>query len=144
MQMRRLTRSTKALSRNLWAACGLHFAGYNFCRIQNTVRHASLESNLTNHISELSELIASGRGCDTIARMAIARSEKCGKPRNNTPPPYAAPHLPAGYPDSGVICGTKNCVNAPRIWLKEDDEAKYADGERIFTLPTFAAKGQVQ
>jgi hypothetical protein len=76
--------------------------------------------------------------------MAIARCEKCGKPHHHTAPPYAAAHLPAGHPNSGVVCGTKNCTNAPLIWLKEDEEALYANGERIFALPTFAAKVQVQ
>jgi hypothetical protein len=51
MQMRRLTRLTNAFSKkweNLWAAYGLHFAYYNFCRIHKTIRvPPAMESNLT-------------------------------------------------------------------------------------------------
>ena len=44
MMMRRLTRLTSAFSKkwdNLWAACCLHFAFYNFCRDSlETTRYA--------------------------------------------------------------------------------------------------------
>jgi hypothetical protein len=41
MQMRRFTRLTNAFSKrlaNLKAACALHFAHYNFCRVRTTLR----------------------------------------------------------------------------------------------------------
>lgn len=62
MQMRRLTRLTNAFSKkweNLWAAYCLHFAYYNFCRIHQTLRVTpAMESNLTDHVWELRELLA--------------------------------------------------------------------------------------
>jgi hypothetical protein len=76
--------------------------------------------------------------------MAIARCEKCGKPSAKTPPPYTTSHAPVGHPNSGLICGRKWCTNAALVWLKENEERDYAGGERIFLLPTLAAKVQVQ
>ena len=62
MQMRRLTRLTNAFSKkweNLWAAYCLHFAYYNFCRIHKTLRITpAMESNITDHIWDLAELLA--------------------------------------------------------------------------------------
>jgi transposase-like protein/IS1 family transposase len=62
MSMRRLTRLTNAFSKkweNLWAAYCVHFAFYNFCRIHKTLRVTpAMESNLTDHIWELAELLA--------------------------------------------------------------------------------------
>jgi transposase-like protein/IS1 family transposase len=62
MQMRRLTRLTNAFSKkweNLWAAYCLHFAYYNFCRIHSSIRVTpAMESKLTDHVWEISELLA--------------------------------------------------------------------------------------
>ena len=62
MQMRRLTRLTNAFSKkweNLWAAYCLHFAWYNFCRVHRSLRVTpAMEAGITNHIWELSELLA--------------------------------------------------------------------------------------
>jgi transposase-like protein/IS1 family transposase len=62
MQMRRLTRLTNGFSKkweNLWAAYCLHFAYYNFCRIHRTLRVTpAMESNLTDHVWELTELFS--------------------------------------------------------------------------------------
>jgi transposase-like protein/IS1 family transposase len=62
MQMRRLTRLTNAFSKkweNLWSAYCLHFAYYNFCRIHKTLRITpAMESNITDHIWDLAELLA--------------------------------------------------------------------------------------
>jgi transposase-like protein/IS1 family transposase len=62
MQMRRLTRLTNGFSKkweNLWAAYCLHFAYYNFCRIHSSIRVTpAMESNLTDHVWELAELLA--------------------------------------------------------------------------------------
>jgi hypothetical protein len=56
----RLTRLTNAFSKkweNLWAAYCLHFAYYNFCRIHKTLRVTpAMESNLTDHVWDLTEL----------------------------------------------------------------------------------------
>lgn len=62
MQIRRLTRLTNAFSKkweNHWAALCLYFAYYNFCRIYKTLRVTpAMESNLTDHVWDLAELIA--------------------------------------------------------------------------------------
>lgn len=62
MSMRRLTRLTNAFSKkweNLWAAYCLHFAFYNFCRIHQTLRVTpAMEAGLTDHVWDLSELLA--------------------------------------------------------------------------------------
>ena len=61
MSMLRLTRLTNAFSKkwdNLWATYCLHFAYYNFCRIRKTLRVTpAMESNLTDHVWEIAELL---------------------------------------------------------------------------------------
>ena len=61
MQMRRLTRLTNAFSKkweNLWAACCLHFAYYNFCRIHRTLRATpAMEAKIADHVWDLEELL---------------------------------------------------------------------------------------
>ncbi len=54
MAIRRFTRLTNAFSKkldNLKAACALHFAYYNFCRIHQTLRVTpAMEAGLTDHV----------------------------------------------------------------------------------------------
>lgn len=61
MQMRRFTRLTNAFSKkleNLKAACALHFAHYNFCRIHSTLRVTpAMAAGVTNEIWSLNHLI---------------------------------------------------------------------------------------
>jgi IS1 family transposase len=61
MQMRRFTRLTNAFSKkleNLKAACALHFAHYNFCRVHQTLRVTpAMAAGVTNEIWPLSHLI---------------------------------------------------------------------------------------
>jgi IS1 family transposase/transposase-like protein len=62
MGIRRFTRLTNAFSKkldNLKAACALHFAYYNFCRIHQTLRVTpAMEAGLTNHTWKLRELLS--------------------------------------------------------------------------------------
>ena len=62
MSIRRFTRLTNAFSKklaNLKAACALHFAYYNFCRIHSTIRVTpAMEAELTDHVWELEEMLA--------------------------------------------------------------------------------------
>jgi len=64
MAIRRLTRLTNAFSKkldNMRAACALHFAYYNFCRIHQTLRVTpAMEAGLTGHVWGLDELVAIG------------------------------------------------------------------------------------
>jgi len=62
MAIRRFTRLTNAFSKkldNLKAACALHFAYYNFCRIHQTLRVTpAMEAGITDHVWTLGELLA--------------------------------------------------------------------------------------
>jgi hypothetical protein len=77
--------------------------------------------------------------------MAIARCEKCGKPTQNVKPPAYSntAYLPPHYPDSGLVCGSADCDRPALIWLKLDEEAQYRNGQRVFDLPTKAAKVRI-
>jgi IS1 family transposase len=59
--IRRFTRLTNAFSKkldNLKAACALHFAYYNFCRIHQTLRVTpAMEAGLTDHVWTVRELL---------------------------------------------------------------------------------------
>jgi IS1 family transposase len=62
MQMRRFTRLTNAFSKrlaNLKAACALHFAHYNFCRVHSSLRVTpAMAAGISSQIWDLGELIA--------------------------------------------------------------------------------------
>lgn len=62
MQMRRFTRLTNGFSKKLEnhrLACAVHFVHYNFCRIHQSLRITpAMAAGLTDHVWELSELIA--------------------------------------------------------------------------------------
>jgi len=62
MQMRRFTRLTNAFSKrlaNLKAACALHFAHYNFCRVHSSLRVTpAMAAGISSRIWDLGELIA--------------------------------------------------------------------------------------
>lgn len=61
MAMRRFTRLTNAFSKkleNLKAACALHFAHYNFCRVHSSLRVTpAMAAGLTNEIWPLAALL---------------------------------------------------------------------------------------
>jgi IS1 family transposase len=61
MQLRRFTRLTNAFSKrldNLKAACALHFAWYNFCRIHSSLRVTpAMASGISNEIWSLNQLL---------------------------------------------------------------------------------------
>ena len=61
MTIRRFTRLTNAFSKklaNLKAACALHFAYYNFCRVHRTLRVTpAMEAGLTDHVWTIAELL---------------------------------------------------------------------------------------
>ncbi len=62
MAIRRFTRLTNAFSKKLdnhKAACALHFAYYNFCRIHKSLRVTpAMEPGITDHVWSLWELLA--------------------------------------------------------------------------------------
>jgi hypothetical protein len=61
LAIRRFTRLTNAFSKklaNLKAACPLHFAYYNFCRVHQTLRVTpAIEAGLMDHVWSLEELV---------------------------------------------------------------------------------------
>ncbi len=61
MAIRRFTRLTNAFSKKLdnhKAACALHFAYYNFCRIHKSLRITpAMEAGLTDHVWTIKELL---------------------------------------------------------------------------------------
>jgi hypothetical protein len=61
MQMRRFTRLTNAFSkklRHLKAACALHFAHYNFCRIHSSLRITpAMAAGIANEVWSLDKLL---------------------------------------------------------------------------------------
>jgi IS1 family transposase len=63
MAIRRFTRLTNAFSKkldNLKAACALHFAYYNFCRVHQTLRVTpAMEAGVSDHIWTIAELLQS-------------------------------------------------------------------------------------
>jgi hypothetical protein len=62
MQMRRFTRLTNAFSkklRHLKAACALHFAHYNFCRIHQSLRVTpAMAAGVSDVVWPLAKLLA--------------------------------------------------------------------------------------
>ena len=62
MQIRRLTRLTNGFSKkweNLWAAICLHFAYYNFCRIDKSLRVTpAMAAGITERVWEIGDLLA--------------------------------------------------------------------------------------
>jgi len=79
--------------------------------------------------------------------VAIARCEKCGKPTgaNVKPPGYSdRPYLPAGYPNSGVVCGRPGAKMMPSFGLRMMRLRRMERGQRIFEISKQTAKIRVQ
>jgi hypothetical protein len=69
--------------------------------------------------------------------MAAARCKKCGKPTHGRS--YTGPFHPAGESNPAIICGKGNCAEpGEEIWLKEEEETRYRNGDRICDLNTFS------
>jgi hypothetical protein len=62
MQIRRLTRLTNAVSKNIEshrAAIALHFAYYNWCRIHGSLRVTpAMEAEIADHVWTLAEILS--------------------------------------------------------------------------------------
>lgn len=76
--------------------------------------------------------------------MAIVRCERCGLKVSRTKRNYVRRVKPRGYPETAVICGLSKCENPGMVWLEEHEFTEYEKGERIFTIPSFAAKVKVE
>ena len=76
--------------------------------------------------------------------MALARRKECGVRHDRAKRNYAGKHYyPLNYPNSGVVCGTKRCLNQAQIWLEPEEEILFEKGVRVFELPSNAAKVRV-
>ena len=75
--------------------------------------------------------------------MALARCEKCGRPQGRKGNKYIQGHEPPNHPASGLVYGRSGCENSALVWLDTMEEEAYETGQRIFKLPTAAAKVQV-
>lgn len=77
--------------------------------------------------------------------MTLARCVECTKknPPKGTTHIYKNYVLPVGYPDTASICGTKNCENSAYIWLNQDEEKEFTNGQRIFSINTGTMKVKV-
>ena len=72
--------------------------------------------------------------------MALARCETCGPPRglkrNYT-------HVHVASVNSGILCGAPTCIRSACIWLTDEEEQQYLDGERSFHYSNRAVQVQV-
>ncbi len=75
--------------------------------------------------------------------MALVRCATCGVPKGRART-YVRYVNPVGYPDGGLICGIASCGRPGLIWLDEKEAEAYKKGERVFELPTAAAKVKAQ
>lgn len=67
--------------------------------------------------------------------MALARCTNCGRPDGRGGNTYSGtPHDPIGHPDSGLVCGTRDCLAPAQIWLTQDEEAEYQQGRRVLQI----------
>jgi len=67
--------------------------------------------------------------------MALARCKVCGCPSGKGGNTYSErPRLPVGFPDSGVVCGTQDCLNPEGIYLTQGENAEYENGIRVFEI----------
>lgn len=74
--------------------------------------------------------------------MALARCEKCGKPKGRTKT-YVCSVRPVGYSDTAAICGIKDCENSAQIWLDENEVQDFLSGQDVFSFPNNAMKVRV-
>ena len=44
----------------------------------------------------------------------------------------------------GYVCGAADCDRVALVWLLAEEEARYKSGQRVFLLPSAAAKLRVQ
>lgn len=75
--------------------------------------------------------------------MVLARCEKCGRPQGKKGNAYVAKYPPAGYPNSGVICGSPGCEQPAFIWILDQEQLEYDKGRRVFDFPTRAVKVRI-
>jgi len=63
--------------------------------------------------------------------MALVRCQFHGKPEGRSRS-YARSVKPLGWPDTAAICGRADCEKPGWIWLTNDEDLSYKQGQRIF------------
>ncbi len=76
--------------------------------------------------------------------MALVRCENCGLDHSRTTRNYVTKVKPVGYPNTAVICGLSKCRGPGLVWLEQDEFKEYENGERVFSIPSFATKIRVE
>jgi hypothetical protein len=76
--------------------------------------------------------------------MAIVRCDQCGIKFSRAKRNYVTKVKPIGYPNTALICGLLKCENPGLVWLEEHEFEEYNKGQRIFRIPSFAAKIKVE
>ena len=71
--------------------------------------------------------------------MALVRCENHGKPKGRSRS-YACSVKPLGWPDTAAICGRADCEKPGLIWLTENENLSYKQGQRIFEFNNASMK----
>jgi len=66
--------------------------------------------------------------------MGLARCQRCGTPHGKKQS-FAHQHAPLSYPDKRILCGTHTCAAVAFLWLTDEEEKRYAEGQRNFRVP---------
>jgi hypothetical protein len=75
--------------------------------------------------------------------MALARCESCGTPQRLK---YNYPHFHSflNSVNIKILCGARSCAHVGvSIWLTDEEERQYLDGQRDFRIPTRALEVHV-
>jgi hypothetical protein len=75
--------------------------------------------------------------------MALARCKKHPPDNTRAKSPYTAFAFPLGHPNTGLICGRKDCQNTAYLWLNASEQGRHNQGARIFQVGALAIKIQV-
>jgi hypothetical protein len=74
--------------------------------------------------------------------MALARCETCGtqqRLKNN----YPHFHTLSYSVNIRILCGARSCAHRRFIWLTDEEERQYLDGQRDFRIPSRALEVHV-
>lgn len=74
--------------------------------------------------------------------MAISRCPR-HKPTGRTRA-YVAALEPVGYPDTAIICGSKECLEPGLVWCEAHEKSAYDAGERVLQAFTATMKFKVK
>lgn len=67
--------------------------------------------------------------------MALARCEQCGSPQGMKQD-YPHVHPPTSFPNNRILCAATTCNKPAYLWLSDEEEKRYIEGERWFEIPS--------